>query len=67
VRERELLAAVATGKSDAAIADSLFLAKETVETQVKSIFGKLGLRDSHNDSERAIGTLVFLAQERSNL
>ena len=65
-REQELLAAVATGKSDAAIADSLFLAKGAVETQVRSILCKLGLPDSQDDSQRARGTLVFLAQERSN-
>src|SRR3954453_14793392 len=45
-REREVLAEVATGKSNSAIADALFLTKRAVEKHINAIFMKLNLRDS---------------------
>ena len=54
-RERELLAQIAQGKSNAAIAESLVITKRAVEKHVNSIFLKLGL------SQKA--ALMFLAED----
>jgi DNA-binding NarL/FixJ family response regulator len=62
-REREVLAEVATGKSNAAIADSLVLTKRAVEKHINSIFSKLGLLDDATVSRRVVATLMMLAQE----
>jgi DNA-binding NarL/FixJ family response regulator len=61
-RERELLAEIATGKSNAAIADSLSLTKRAVEKHVNSIFRKLGLFDATDVSRRVQATLIYLAE-----
>ncbi len=60
-REREVLAEMAKGNSNAAIADSLVLTKGAVEKHVNSIFMKLGLSASENVSKRVKATLMFLA------
>ena len=63
VREREVLAEVATGKSNGAIADALFLTKRAVEKHINAIFLKLNLRDSHDVSRRVKATLIYLTDE----
>ena len=63
-REREILALIAEGRSNAAIAESLFLTKRAVEKHVNSIFAKLGLTDAENVSRRVKAALLFLADER---
>lgn len=60
-REREVLAEMAEGKSNAAIAASLVLTKRAVEKHVNAIFMKLGLAGSENVSKRVKATLMFLA------
>lgn len=62
-REREILAQIAEGKSNAAIAESLVLTKRAVEKHVNSIFAKLALPDSGNVSRRVKAALLFLAEE----
>jgi len=62
-REREVLAEVATGKSNAAIASSLFLTKRAVEKHINAIFMKLNLREADDVSRRVKATLIFLADE----
>jgi DNA-binding NarL/FixJ family response regulator len=60
-REREVLAEVATGKSNAAIAASLFLTKRAVEKHINAIFMKLNLRETEDTSRRVKATLIYLA------
>jgi DNA-binding NarL/FixJ family response regulator len=62
-RERELLAEIATGKSNAAIAESLFLTKRAVEKHINSIFSKLDLPDTEDVSRRVKATLIYLSEE----
>jgi DNA-binding NarL/FixJ family response regulator len=62
-RERELLAELATGKSNGAIAESLFLSKRAVEKHVNSIFAKLDLPESQDVSRRVKATLIFLSED----
>jgi len=59
-REREVLAEVAQGKSNAAIAESLVLTKSAVEKHINSIFGKLGLAGAQDISQRVKAALMFL-------
>jgi DNA-binding NarL/FixJ family response regulator len=61
-RERDVLAELAEGKSNAAIAESLVLTKRAVEKHIHSIFMKLGLADSEDVSKRVTATLNFLAR-----
>jgi len=59
-REREVLAEVATGKSNASIAESLFLTKRAVEKHINAIFLKLNLRETADTSRRVKATLIYL-------
>jgi DNA-binding NarL/FixJ family response regulator len=61
-REREVLAEVAHGKSNAAIAASLFLTKRSVEKHINSIYTKLDLQETEDVSKRVAATLLFLSQ-----
>jgi DNA-binding NarL/FixJ family response regulator len=61
-REREVLAEIAKGKSNAAIADSLVLTKRAVEKHINSIFLKLNLSYAEDVSKRVKATLLFLAE-----
>jgi DNA-binding NarL/FixJ family response regulator len=62
-RERELLAEIAAGKSNGAIAESLVLTKRAVEKHVNSIFSKLNLPETQDVSRRVKATLIFLSEE----
>jgi len=64
VREREVLAAVAEGKNNAAIAQSLHLTDGAVEKHISSIFSKLGLGEELAVHRRVKATLIYLAEER---
>ncbi|WP_426571115.1 response regulator transcription factor [Aquihabitans sp. McL0605] len=60
-REREVLAELATGRSNSAIAASLFLSERAVEKHSNSIFSKLGLNEEPNVNRRVKAVLVHLA------
>ncbi|HUO69743.1 MAG TPA: response regulator transcription factor [Solirubrobacteraceae bacterium] len=66
-RERELLAEIATGKSNSAIAESLFLTKRAVEKHINSIFSKLDLPETEDVSRRVKATLIFLSEEENDV
>jgi DNA-binding NarL/FixJ family response regulator len=59
-REREVLAMMAQGRSNSAIAESLFLSYGSVEKHVTQIFTKLGLAPSDNDHRRVLAVLRYL-------
>ncbi|MDP8961111.1 MAG: response regulator transcription factor [Actinomycetota bacterium] len=59
-REREVLAEMAQGKNNAAIAHSLFLTERAVEKHINSIFGKLGLAEEQATHRRVRAVLLFL-------
>ena len=59
-REREVLAVMATGRSNAAIAGALFVTVATVEKNVTSIFTKFGLAPSDADHRRVLAVLRYL-------
>lgn len=62
-REHEVLAAMATGKSNGAIAEELVLTKRAVEKHVGAIFSKLRLADEEVVSRRVSAVLLYLAEE----
>jgi DNA-binding NarL/FixJ family response regulator len=61
-REREVLSEIAKGRSNSAIAESLFLTKRAVEKHINAIFLKLGLADAEDVSKRVQATLMLLAE-----
>ena len=61
-REYEVLAQIAEGKSNTAIAESLVLTKRAVEKHINSIFMKVGLAGADDVSKRVKATLLFLSE-----
>jgi DNA-binding NarL/FixJ family response regulator len=59
-REREVLALMAEGRSNAAIAARLVVGQGAVEKHVTSIFGKLGLEESPEAHRRVLAVLRYL-------
>jgi DNA-binding NarL/FixJ family response regulator len=59
-REREVLAAMAEGKSNRGIASSLYGTEAAVEKHVTSIFSKLRLDPEPNDHRRVLAALTYL-------
>ena len=59
-REREVLTLMAEGRTNAAIAESLFIGTGAVEKNVTAIFQKLRLDDSGSDHRRVLAVLAWL-------
>jgi DNA-binding NarL/FixJ family response regulator len=59
-REREVLALMAEGRSNAGIAAALVVSGGAVEKHVANIFGKLGLPPSEGDNRRVLAVLRYL-------
>jgi DNA-binding NarL/FixJ family response regulator len=59
-REREILALMAEGRSNQAIAYQLVLELKTVEGHVRAIFGKLDLEPAAQDHRRVLAVLAYL-------
>ncbi len=59
-REREVLALIAEGRSNTAIAEALVITGGVVEKHIASIFAKLGLAPSDNDNRRVIAAIKYL-------
>jgi DNA-binding NarL/FixJ family response regulator len=59
-REREVLVLMAQGRSNQGIADSLVITLRAAERYVSTIFGKLGLPATTNDSRRVLAVLLYL-------
>jgi DNA-binding NarL/FixJ family response regulator len=59
-REREVLALMAEGRSNGAIAERLFITERTVEKHVRAIFMKLRLPESPDDHRRVLAVLAYL-------
>jgi len=60
-RENEILAMIAEGRSNSAIAQTLLITKRGVERHISSIFAKLELGESEDTSRRVKAALLYLA------
>ncbi len=62
-RESEILAEMAQGKSNAAIAAALTVTERAVEKHTNSIFAKLGLSEERDVNRRVKAVLVYLSSQ----
>jgi serine/threonine-protein kinase PknK len=65
-REREVLALMAEGRSNAGIAGQLWLAEGTVEKHVRHILAKLRLAETKDDHRRVLAVVAFLKSNKEN-
>jgi DNA-binding NarL/FixJ family response regulator len=63
-REHEVLALMAQGKNNAAIAATLFLTERAVEKHINSIFSKLSLAEEKDTHRRVRAALLYLSEEK---
>jgi DNA-binding NarL/FixJ family response regulator len=59
-RERDVLALMAEGRSNGAIADCFLISERAIEKHISNIFSKLGLPPSDSDHRRVLAVLAFL-------
>jgi DNA-binding NarL/FixJ family response regulator len=61
-RETEVLAGMAEGRSNAAIAANMFVTEKAVGKHTNAIFSKLGLEVHEDDNRRVLAVLAYLNQ-----
>ncbi|MEV4674710.1 MULTISPECIES: response regulator transcription factor [Actinomadura] len=61
-REHDVLALVAEGHTNAAVAARLHLAERTVETHMRSVFQKLGIADDGDRHRRVLAVLAYVSR-----
>jgi DNA-binding NarL/FixJ family response regulator len=61
-REREVLASVAEGRSNAAIAQRLGVTERAIAKHTSTIFAKLDLQTSDDDNRRVLAVLAYLGR-----
>jgi DNA-binding NarL/FixJ family response regulator len=66
-REREVLALMAEGRSNAGIAAQLWLAEGTVEKHVRHILAKLRLPETKDDHRRVLAVVTFLKSSKETV
>jgi len=66
-REREVLALMAEGRSNAGIAAQLWLAEGTVEKHVRHILAKLHLPETKDDHRRVLAVVAFLKSSKEKV
>ncbi|MEU0095831.1 response regulator transcription factor [Kribbella sp. NPDC006257] len=59
-REQQVLALMAEGRTNTAIAERLYLGRKTVESYVNTLFTKLGLPPTADDNRRVLAVLTWL-------
>lgn len=64
-RERAVLALIAEGRSNQAIANALFVSEASVEKYITAIFTKLGLEQDETGNRRVIAALVHLGHDHT--
>ena len=62
-QEREVLELMATGGSNAGIADAMVITKRAAEKYVPTIFTKLGIPATGSEPRRVLAVLLSLALE----
>jgi DNA-binding NarL/FixJ family response regulator len=62
-REKAVLALMAQGRSNHAIANGLFVTEKTVEAHIRAIFIKLNLSPTADDHRRVLAVITYLSEE----
>ena len=62
-RERDVLELMAEGRSNASIAERLFIGVGAVEKNISAIFAKLGLEESGTEHRRVLAVLAWLQRD----